>query len=702
MTVSPPDPSGSLPLFEQSDATSDLQRIEDLKHLLQQAGTAYYVWASPVMSDDVYDQLYRELQDLEQQYPEQVTPDSPTQRVGDKPATQFETITHDIPLYSLENAFNFTELQEWEDRLHRVLGTGSDAPLEYVCELKIDGSALALSYRDGLLVRGVTRGDGQAGEDITPNIRTIRTIPLRLHGEDPPPQLEVRGEAYLTVPEFERINQLRAQAGEAVFANPRNCTAGTLRQLDSRIVAERKLSFFGYTLYLPQGWPTGSLPRTQWDGLQLLQSMGFAVNPHAVLKGSLADVYAYFEDWDKAKREALPYATDGMVVKLNEYRLQEEAGFTKKFPRWAIALKYPAAEVPTRILRILASVGRTGAVTPVAELEPVQLAGTTVSRASLHNADRLRKLDVHIGDTAIVRKAGEIIPEIVSILPELRPVGADPYYLPTHCPECETRLERWDDEAVTRCPNLKCPARVRGNLQHWASRDALDIEGLGERLICQLVERLGIRSVADLYCLKAEDFITLERMGQKSSQKLITALERSRQQPWSRVLYGLGIPHVGSVNAQVLTTHFPSVTHLGQATAPAIAEIYGIGFEIGEAVTHWFAQPTNQELIQQLEAAGLQLKAQDLDPSAQPLSTFLNGKKFVITGTLPTLSRNDAKQWIESRGGKVTASVSKKTDYVLAGSEPGSKLDQAMALGLRILSEAELLGMDPQSGSVGS
>jgi len=633
------------------------QRARELRALLQKASIAYYVHDAPILEDSVYDRLYRELQELERAYPELITPDSPTQRVGEKPAEQFPTVSHRIPLYSLENAFNLEELKEWQERLWRVLGrTPEEGELEYVCELKIDGAALALTYVDGLLQRGATRGDGQSGEDITPNIRAIPSIPLRLATAAPPPVLEVRGEAYLPIAEFERINRERCSAGDPPFANPRNCAAGTLRQLDSRVVAARKLSFFAYALHWPEGWPSGDPPQTQWECLQRLKDLGLPVNPLSQVCRGLEEVVQFYERWRQAQ---FPYACDGVVVKLNSLRLQEEAGFTQKFPRWAIALKYPAQEVPTRIRAIVASVGRTGAVTPVAELEPVLLAGTTVSRASLHNADRLEELDVHIGDTAIVRKAGEIIPEVVGILKELRPPDAVPYRLPSHCPECGTLLVRPAGEAITRCPNPACPAKIRGQLQHWASRDAMDIEGLGEKRVAQLVEKLGVRTVADLYRLTPEHLESLEGMGSRSSQKLVQAIQRSRQQPWERVLYGLGIPHVGVVTAQILAQHFPAPELLAQARAEDIAQIYGIGAEIA-------------------------------------VSQVLAGKKFVITGTLPTLSRQQAKAWIESRGGKVTASVSRQTDYVVVGSDPGSKLKQAQALGIPLLSEAELLALDPK------
>jgi len=666
------------------------QRARELRALLQKASIAYYVHDAPILEDSVYDRLYRELQELERAYPELITPDSPTQRVGEKPAEQFPTVSHRIPLYSLENAFNLEELKEWQERLWRVLGrTPEEGELEYVCELKIDGAALALTYVDGLLQRGATRGDGQSGEDITPNIRAIPSIPLRLATAAPPPVLEVRGEAYLPIAEFERINRERCSAGDPPFANPRNCAAGTLRQLDSRVVAARKLSFFAYALHWPEGWPSGDPPQTQWECLQRLKDLGLPVNPLSQVCRGLEEVVQFYERWRQAQ---LPYACDGVVVKLNSLRLQEEAGFTQKFPRWAIALKYPAQEVPTRIRAIVASVGRTGAVTPVAELEPVLLAGTTVSRASLHNADRLEELDVHIGDTAIVRKAGEIIPEVVGILKELRPPDAVPYRLPSHCPECGTLLVRPAGEAITRCPNPACPAKIRGQLQHWASRDAMDIEGLGEKRVAQLVEKLGVRTVADLYRLTPEHLESLEGMGSRSSQKLVQAIQRSRQQPWERVLYGLGIPHVGVVTAQTLAQHFPAPELLAQASIEDIAQIYGIGREIAEAVVSWFADPAHQQLLQELRELGIPALPQQKAPAA---AQVLAGKKFVITGTLPTLSRQEAKAWIESRGGKVTASVSRQTDYVVVGSDPGSKLKKAQELGIPLLSEAELLALDP-------
>ena len=666
--------------------TAIAQRTRELRRLLQQASYEYYVLDAPTMPDAVYDQLYRELVELETQYPELIVPDSPTQRVGERPASQFQSVRHAIPLYSLENAFGEGDLAKWEERWRRIAG---DVNAAYVCELKIDGSSLALTYENGVLVRGATRGDGVAGEEITPNVRTIRSIPLRLHVDDPPPVVEVRGEAFLPLASFEQINQERSQAGEALFANPRNAAAGTLRQLDARVVAKRKLDFFAYTLHVP-GAPARS-PKSQWEVLQRLKQWGFRVNPEGALCESLAAVMAYCDRWS-TERAQLPYLTDGVVVKLNAFALQEELGFTQKFPRWAIALKYPAEEAPTIVEAISVNVGRTGAVTPLAEMRPVQLAGTTVARATLHNRDRVAELDIRVGDTVIIRKAGEIIPEVVRVLYELRPEQTQPFQMPTECPECGQPLVKPDDEAVTRCINASCPAIVRGSLEHWASRDALDINGLGEKLVLQLVEAGLVRSVADLYGLTVAQLVTLERMGQKSAEKLVQAIAASKQQPWERVLYGLGIRHVGSVNAQVLTTAFPSVAALATATVEDIAAVYGIGTIIAQSLAQWFQNPANHDLIERLQTAGLQFHT-DLAQAATPQTTPLSGKTVVVTGTLPTLTRDEAKALIRQAGGKVTESVSKKTDYLVVGEDAGSKLKKAQDLGVPQLSEPELLAL---------
>lgn len=666
------------------------QRATELRKLLQNASYAYYSLANPIMEDAVYDRLYRELQELEAQYPELVTPDSPTQRVGDTPATGFETVTHNVALYSLENAFNQEELQTWDDRWQRHTEIPIPEPVHYVCELKIDGSALALTYDNGVLVRGVTRGDGVAGEDITQNVRTIRSIPLRLNMNTPPTRLEIRGEAFLPVAVFDRINSEREAKGDALFANPRNAAAGTLRQLDSRIVAERQLDFFAYTVHFPEDFDP---PQTQWGALEFLQSAGFHVNPNRKLCQSLADISAYFDQWDTARLD-LPYLTDGVVVKLDNLALQTHLGFTQKFPRWAIALKYPAEEAPTVVEAIHVNVGRTGAVTPLAEFQPIPLAGTTVARATLHNRDRIAELDIRVGDTVIVRKAGEIIPEVVRVLPELRPEGTRAFAMPTHCPECGTELVQPEDEAVTRCINASCPAIIKGSLVHWASRGAMDINGLGEKWVEQFVDRGLITTVADLYQLTQEQLLDVDRMGKKSAQNLVEAIAQSKQQPWHRILYGLGIRHVGSVNAKVITKEFPSVDALVNASFDQIEAVYGIGPEIAQAIHEWVRVPSNQTLLQELQTAGLQLEVDSATLDAESISSHpLADKVFVLTGTLPTLGRSEAKAKVESVGGKVTGSVSSKTDYVIVGEKAGSKLAKAQSLGITCLSEAEFLDL---------
>ncbi|MBD2495984.1 NAD-dependent DNA ligase LigA [Nostoc sp. FACHB-280] len=667
-----------------------LKRIEELRQLLQQASYAYYVLDAPIMEDAVYDQLYRELQQLETQYPELVTPDSPTQRVGERPATHFTSVRHNIPLYSLENAFNIDELQAWDQRWRRQLPT-TDA-VKYVSELKIDGSALALTYQDGVLVRGATRGDGVTGEEITQNVRTIRSIPLRLNfdGIEPIERIEVRGEAFLPLEVFKQINEERQKAGEQLFANPRNAAAGTLRQLDSRIVARRRLDFFAYTLHIP-GMDDASIANTQWEALELLQKMGFRVNPNHQLCESLAEVAEYYKYWD-TERLNLPYMTDGVVVKLNAFKLQEQLGFTQKFPRWAVALKYPAEEAPTRVENIAVNVGRTGALTPLAEMRPVQLAGTTVSRATLHNSDRITQLDIRIGDTVIVRKAGEIIPEVVRVIKELRPADTVPFVMPSHCPVCGQEVVRESGEAVTRCVNASCAAILKGSIEHWVSRDALDIKGVGEKLVHQLVDKGLVHSVADLYDLTEAQLLSLERMGEKSAQKLVDAIAQSKNQPWHRVLYGLGIRHVGSVNAQLITEKYPAVEKLEAAKQSDIEGIYGIGAEIAQSVYQWFHIDANQALIARLRNTGLQLAAEETATVNESNQNFI-GKTFVVTGTLPTLKRDEAKALIQKAGGKVTDSVSKKTDYLVVGEDAGSKLTKAQSLGITQLTEAQLLQM---------
>jgi DNA ligase (NAD+) len=696
---------------------SQQARAAELRQLLNRAAHAYYVQDAPLMEDPVYDRLLRELQELEAAHPELLTADSPTQRIGGAPAEGFTSVAHRIGLLSLDNAFSLEELEAWYARLLKVLDRtpepGAPLPqLPMVGELKIDGNALALSYEHGVLVRAATRGDGEHGEEITANVRTIQSVPLRLQLQQPPAWLEVRGEALIPDGTFAAINAERAERGEALFANPRNACAGTLRQLDPKVVAARRLDFFAYTLHLPDDWTPEAgdepsdppRPTSQWESLRWLLAAGFRVNPNAELLPSLAAVEGFFARWEE-ERKALDYATDGVVVKLNDLRLQADAGFTQKAPRWAIALKYAAEEAPSRLLRLSCQVGRTGVVTPVAEFEPVPLAGTTVSRATLHNADRLDELDLHAGDTIVVRKAGEIIPEVVRVLPELRPAGAVRLQLPHTCPECGSGLVREEGEAATRCVNNSCPAILRGALRHWVSKGALDVDGLGSKLIEQLVDRGLVGSIADLYRLDAALLASLERMGAKSAENLVAALTASKQQPWHRQLYGLGIHHVGEVNAKALAQEFPSAAELGAAAtstepdnAVRVQAVFGIGEQIAQSLQQWFATAANQRLLEQLEALGFSLAAsaqERADAANQGTAggTALDGQTFVLTGTLPSLSRRQAQELIEAAGGRVTGSVSKKASYVVAGAEAGSKLNKAQSLGVTVLDEAGLMAL---------
>jgi DNA ligase (NAD+) len=661
-------------------------RTEQLREKLQSASYAYYVLDNPTMEDGVYDRLYRELQDIETEYPELITPDSPTQRVGERPASGFVSVRHNISLYSLENSFDMAEFAKWEGGWQRNIGSKESA--EYICELKIDGSAIALTYENGLLIRGATRGDGDAGEDITQNVKTIRSIPLKLNIENPPPIVEVRGEAFLPLAVFDRLNQERQQTGEQLLANPRNAAAGALRQLDPKMVAQRQLDFFAYTLHLPDE----SRLSKHGESLELLREMGFKVNPHMALCPDLAAVGDYYDRWN-TDRLNLAYMTDGVVVKINALPLQQKLGFTNKFPRWAVALKYPAEEAPTRVLDIVVNVGRTGAITPLAHLEPVQLAGTTVQRATLHNGDRIAQLDIRIGDTVIVRKAGEIIPEIVRVLTDLRPVESLAFKMPTNCPVCDSVAIKPENEAVMRCVNPSCAAILKGAIVHWVSRDALDINGVGEKLVEQLVDRKFISSIADLYDLTVEKLMTLERMGEKSAIKAVNAISQSKSRPWARVLYGLGIRQIGSNGSNILTDKFPSSDLLTQATIAQMEGIYGVGFETAQSVSSWFKQPVNIELIGRLKAAGLQFEQERVELDGDAIPGIFADRIFVVTGTLPTLKRDDAKDLIQQHGGKMSDSISAKTDYLVAGEKAGSKLAKAEKLGVKIISEAELLEM---------
>ncbi len=651
------------------------------------------------MEDVIYDQLYRELSDLEKNFPALISLDSPTQRVGGPVLEGFQSRKHRIPLFSLDNAFNFDEVVAWYRRVLKLLESSSSVSfleqgLSMVGELKIDGNAIALTYQDGVLIRAVTRGDGSEGEDITANVRTISSIPLRLLLTDPPRWLEVRGEAFIPNRSFQHINIEREKKGEPLFANPRNACAGTLRQLNPKVVSSRNLDFFAYTMYLPDDWlaspPDPDKPKEQWEALRWLQLSGFKVNPNAKQLSGLSELEDFFQYWEQDRHD-LAYATDGVVVKLNQLALQEAVGFTQKAPRWAIALKYPAEEAPTKLLSLTFQVGRTGALTPVAEFEPVILAGTTVAKATLHNADRLESLDLFKGDTIIVRKAGEIIPEVVCVLKDLRPSTSERLLLPTTCPECQSNLVRETGQSVTKCINSSCPAILRGILRHWVSKKSLDVDGFGVKLIEQLVDQGLVSSIVDLYRLEVDQLVGLDRMGRKSAENLLKSLETSKEKPWEKQLFGLGIHHVGEVNAKLIASQFRSATELSQAVLDnpeRISSIHGIGGEIVQSIVEWFSEPSNQNLLIQLEKEGFSFSSQKYSSSK---ASTLSGKTFVLTGTLPSLKRNDAIALIEDVGGIISTSVSKNTNYLVAGENPGSKLNKAKRLEISIINEDLLL-----------
>ncbi len=682
------------------------ERAKELRDLLNKANHSYYVLDSPYMEDGIYDQLYRELTNIEYNNPSLVTSDSPSQRLGGNASSGFKSIHHNIPLLSLDNAFNLKELKAWHERTNKLIKKEikdqKDAhQLELTCELKIDGNAIALTYENGILTKAATRGDGKEGEDITSNIRTISTIPLSLILNNPPPILEIRGEAFMPNKTFERINMNRKNTGEVLFANPRNACAGTLRQLDSKIVASRNLDFFAYSLHIPENWELLNLnlkkPIAQSDALKFLEDIGFKVNPNYHLKSNLEDANSFYKYWEIEKNN-LPYATDGIVVKVDNFEIQNLLGSTNKAPRWAIAVKYPAEEKPTKLKRLIFQVGRTGAVTPVAEFEPVLLAGTSVNRATLHNAKRLTTLNLHNEDTVIVRKAGEIIPEVINVIAELRVSDATLVQLPENCPECNSELVQEADEAVTKCINKKCPAILKGLILHWVSKGSINIDGLGEKIISQLINKGYVNSISDLYKLDINSLSSLARFGKKSADNLLVELKESIKKPWQKQLYGLGIPLVGEANAKSLSKEFHSIEDLSKAiidSPEVVTNIYGIGNEIAESISNWFADAQNILLLQELKAIGFSLgntsnfnknESEDNTNKSYPLQ----GKVIVLTGSLNSMTRNEATQIIEDAGGKVTSSISKNTDYLIAGENSGSKLRKANKLGITILNEKAL------------
>jgi DNA ligase (NAD+) len=656
------------------------ERIQELKKALNQYAYEYYVLDQPTVPDSEYDRLIKELTELENKHPELITSDSPTQRVGGAPLKAFTKVVHRSPMLSLGNAFNEQDLREFDRRVRQVVGD----QVAYVCELKIDGLAVSLTYENGQFVRGATRGDGTTGEDITQNLRTIRSIPLVLNEEV---SVEVRGEAYMPKTSFVALNQLRDQTGEGLFANPRNAAAGSLRQLDPKVAASRHLDIFLYAM--GEGYPATIEKHS--EGLKWMKSLGLRINPEWERCESIEDIMAFIEKWT-VQRPGLPYDIDGIVIKVDDLHHQDELGFTAKSPRWAIAYKFPAEEVVTQLEAIELNVGRTGVLTPTAVLTPVQVAGTTVKRATLHNEDLIREKDIRIGDYVVIKKAGDIIPEVVNVLVERRTGQEQPFAMPTHCPECGSELVRIEGEVALRCLNPKCPAQIREGLIHFVSRNAMNIEGLGEKVITALFQNQLIEDVADLYKLTFDQLIQLERMGEKSVTNLLEAIQASKANSLERLLFGLGIRFVGEKAAKTLAQSFGDLDRLSAATESELLTVEEIGDKMADSIAAYFNNADVKALIQELKEAGVNMtfKGQVVNHDELGDSPFLN-KIVVLTGKLEALSRKEAQEAIERLGGKVTSSVTKNTDLVVAGAEAGSKLTKAESLGLEVWNEAQLL-----------
>lgn len=667
------------------------RRIEELREQIRYHEHRYYVLDDPELSDADFDRLMQELKKLEAEHPELITPDSPTQRVGGKPREGFVKVPHSSAMLSLDNAYNEQELRDWERRVHELSGRNT---VDYVCELKLDGLSMALRYApdqqdhgSSRLVQGLTRGDGSIGEEVTANVKTIRSVPLfipaaTLKKAGLQPEFEVRGEVIMPTKSFERMNEERERLGLSKFANPRNAGAGAVRVLDPNITAQRRLDFYAYFL-LTDG--RMFMPR-QSEALEALQTAGFKVNPNWRRAQNGEQVWKFINSWEP-KRDSLPYEIDGVVVKVDETRLQRELGYTGKAPRWAVAYKYAARSGITKIEDIRVQVGRTGKLTPVAWLQPVAIGGTTVTRATLHNADEIERLGVKIGDWVEVERGGDVIPKVTRVLDDKEhPRGHQQFHMPERCPECGGHVVRVEGEADHRCVNANCPAKLRETILHFASRGVMNIEGMGDALVNQLTDRGLVKSVADIYQLSKQDLLGLERMGDKSAQNVLHEIENSRKLPLERVIYGLGIRFVGERTAEFLSQHFGSLDALMKASVEELQEVNEVGPRVGQSIYDFFQEPRNRELVERLRKAGLTFTGKKRERG-----TKLAGKTFVLTGTLAKHSRDEAKKMIEDAGGKVTGSVSKKTDYVVAGADPGSKLDKARELGVNVLGEEDLL-----------
>jgi DNA ligase (NAD+) len=662
------------------DLQTAQQQVTELRDLLNQYGYEYYVLDKPSVPDSEYDRLMRELLELEEKFPELKSADSPTERVGGFVLDKFEKVVHEIPLLSLGNAFNEQDLRDFDRRVSQVVGED----YSYVCELKIDGLAVSLRYVDGLFVQGSTRGDGTIGEDITFNLKTIKSLPLRLRENI---SIEVRGEAFMPKRSFEALNKTKEERGEEPFANPRNAAAGSLRQLDPKIAASRNLDVFLYGI----GDIGESGVVSHSEGLDYLDRLGFKTNNERRKCSTIDDVIEFVNSWVE-RRPHLPYEIDGIVIKVDSLAQQGELGTTAKSPRWAIAYKFPAEEVVTTLLDIELNVGRTGVVTPTAVLEPVKVAGTTVGRASLHNEDLIREKDIRIGDKVVIKKAGDIIPEVVNVIADQRTGKEMEFHMPTHCPECESELVRLEEEVALRCINPKCPAQIREGLIHFVSRDAMNIDGLGEKVISQLFSEKLIVDVADLYKLTTEQLLGLERMGEKSVSNLINAIEASKSNSLEKLLFGLGIRHVGAKAAKTLAQAYGTMDKLAAATEDELKMINEIGEKMADSIAAFFKNEEAQELMKELKSAGVNMEYNGPMPvSIEDTDSFFAGKTVVLTGKLERLNRNEAKEKIEALGGNVAGSVSKKTDLVIAGEEAGSKLSKAEQLGIEVWDEEKLL-----------
>jgi len=668
--------------------TSIEKKINELREEIRRHEDLYYLHESPEISDREYDELIDKLRALEEKHPQLIAPDSPTQRVGGRPAEGFPEFIHRRPMLSLDNSYSIEELRAFDERC-RKLADGQ--ALDYVAELKIDGLSLSIHYQDGLFVTGVTRGDGSRGEDVTSNVRTIRSVPLKLRGKAGKVgrEIEVRGEAYLSRNVFERVNAEREEAGEARFANPRNAASGAIRQLDPAMVAKRRLEMFAYDMLAGERKPFA----THWEALDWMESADFRVNPNRKLCESIDEVIEFCQAME-SKRDDLGYEIDGLVVKVNSTALQEEFGATGKAPRWAIAYKYAARQATTRVLDIVVQVGRTGALTPVALLEPVQLGGVTVSRSTLHNEDEIERLGLRLGDWVLIERGGDVIPKVVKVIEAKRTGKEKKFKLPAECPECGGRVSRPEGEALSRCVAADCPAQLIGRLLHFAARRAMRIEGLGYALAEQLIAKKMIRDVADLYSLKLDDLASLERMAKKSASNVLEQIEVSKSRDLWHLIFGLGIRHVGERTAGILARHFGSLERLSQASVEELDEIHEIGLTMAQSIRDWFDDPGNEGLCQRLREAGVRTESETQSlTTGKGLNERFVGKQFVLTGALHGMSRDEARALIEGNGGRVTSSVSKKTDYVVAGVEPGSKLDKANQLGVAVIDEAEFKKM---------